>query len=340
MGNGRLLLEIQNNGGARNVTLQAETRTTESATWSATRTWNRTLETAATDTLQISLGSLYFDVRFRMTNDATSDTDQLYFSDGAWGYNNNGGAATVNTFTVNSDSPGRPSVGIYPLERNARVAGTLSGSTWMSLFRYVAAGRRPVNLSDGLYQFLEFEARGNQPIEVQLVKSSITSWDQFRKSVSLTPTMQKFRIPLNQFTRIAGGTLSLNDLELLGFYVRNDQPYSQPFDLEIRRVRLVTESYVPVESDETLPESITLEQNYPNPFNPSTNIRFSLPQAGKAVITVHDVLGRRVAVLLDEVRTAGIHEVRFDASNLSNGTYFYTLTAGGRAVTKKMVLLK
>ncbi|HRK72931.1 MAG TPA: T9SS type A sorting domain-containing protein, partial [Rhodothermales bacterium] len=340
MGNGTMLLEIQNNGGARNVTIQAETRTTESGTWSATRTWTRQLDTVTTDTVQVSLGSLYFDVRFRMTNDTTTDRDQLYFSDGAWGYNNNSGAATINTFTVTSDSPGRPSVGIFPFERNARVAGTLTGSTWMSLFRYVAPGRRPADLSGGLYQYIEFEARGNQPVEVQLIKSSVTNWDQFRKTVNLTSSLQRYKIPLNQFGRLGGGTLSLNDLELLGFYVRNDQPYAQPFDLEVRRVRLVTESYVPIESEQTLPENLVLEQNYPNPFNPSTNIRFSLPQPGKVTLAVYDVLGRRIAVLLNEVREVGNYEVRFDASNLPNGTYFYSVSAGGKTVTKKMILLK
>ena len=177
-----MALEIQNNAAATNLTFTGRYRATESTPWILNRTWTRPIDAASVDTVQVSIGMMY-DTSFIMTNNANSDTDQVYFSDAAWGYNNNGGSATVTTFTVTSEAPGKPASGFYPLERGARIAGTLSGNQWMSLFRYIVPGRKPADLSTGNYAYIEFEAQGNTPIELQLIKRSIDSWDQFRATV-------------------------------------------------------------------------------------------------------------------------------------------------------------
>ena len=83
-----------------------------------------------------------------------------------------------------------------------------------------------------------------------------------------------------------------------------------------------------------------LAQNYPNPFNPSTIIKFSLAQGITVKLAVTDVLGRDVATLIDGYRGAGNHAAIFDASNLSTGIYFYTLTTPMSHVSKKMLLQK
>lgn len=89
-----------------------------------------------------------------------------------------------------------------------------------------------------------------------------------------------------------------------------------------------------------LPQSFMLEQNYPNPFNPSTEIRFALNEAGHVSLKVYDVLGREVAVLVDEPLTQGTYRFTFDARNLTSGTYLYTLTANGERQSESMVLAK
>jgi hypothetical protein len=88
------------------------------------------------------------------------------------------------------------------------------------------------------------------------------------------------------------------------------------------------------------PISYMLLQNYPNPFNAQTTIRFVLPESQDVVLTIYDLLGRKVQTLLDEYRQAGNHTVTFDASYLSSGVYFYRLQAGDVVETKRMVLLK
>jgi hypothetical protein len=88
------------------------------------------------------------------------------------------------------------------------------------------------------------------------------------------------------------------------------------------------------------PYRFSLEQNYPNPFNPTTTIEFSLAKTSNVELTVYNILGQRVATLLNGVITAGSHSVKFDARNVATGVYFYRLVAGENTANKKMLLLK
>jgi|GEM_PF-3111276 len=93
-------------------------------------------------------------------------------------------------------------------------------------------------------------------------------------------------------------------------------------------------------NDDYVLNNFSLEQNYPNPFNPTTSIKFSLAERSNVVLKVYDVLGKEVATLVNGERAEGVHEITFDASDLSSGLYIYTINAGGFTATKKMMLLK
>lgn len=87
-------------------------------------------------------------------------------------------------------------------------------------------------------------------------------------------------------------------------------------------------------------QSFQLFQNYPNPFNPTTDIRYKVPEKCFVTIKVYDVLGKEIAILVNEEIPIGNYEVEFKANRLASGIYLYKITAGSFSQTKKMILLK
>jgi hypothetical protein len=90
----------------------------------------------------------------------------------------------------------------------------------------------------------------------------------------------------------------------------------------------------------TRPQGFALYQNYPNPFNPTTTIGFGLQDRSNIKIIILNSIGEEVAVVLNEAREPGYHQVEFNAANLPSGVYFYRLQTGNFFETKKMLLLK
>ena len=88
------------------------------------------------------------------------------------------------------------------------------------------------------------------------------------------------------------------------------------------------------------PSQLTLIQNYPNPFNPSTNIEYSIPNAGMVTLKIYDLLGREISTLVNEEKQPGNYQVRFDGGKLSSGVYIYKLQFNNSAINKKMLVIK
>ncbi|MFA6469222.1 MAG: T9SS type A sorting domain-containing protein [Bacteroidota bacterium] len=105
-------------------------------------------------------------------------------------------------------------------------------------------------------------------------------------------------------------------------------------------VKAVIDIAASVQKQENIVSSFRLDQNYPNPFNPSTTIAFSIPSDADVTLKVYSILGKEVATVVNEPLTAGDYTTSFDARTLASGMYFYTITAGNSAQTKKMLLLK
>jgi len=100
-----------------------------------------------------------------------------------------------------------------------------------------------------------------------------------------------------------------------------------------------------ISKNSLIPDKLTLAQNYPNPFNPSTTIDFSIPSnySGSSTnvkLSIFDILGREIEVLVNKEMTAGNYSVKFDAQNFPSGIYIYKLSAGMNSKTLKMTLLK
>lgn len=89
-----------------------------------------------------------------------------------------------------------------------------------------------------------------------------------------------------------------------------------------------------------IPDEFALKQNYPNPFNPSATFEFSIVDPGVYIFTIYNLLGEKVATLMNEELNAGYYKINFDAGNLTSGMYIYTLSGNNKILSKKMVLMK
>jgi hypothetical protein len=103
---------------------------------------------------------------------------------------------------------------------------------------------------------------------------------------------------------------------------------------------LTSENLTDVAESKDIPQDYSLKQNYPNPFNPTTVIEYEIKNPSFVTLNVYNVLGQKVAILVNGEIPAGLHEVNFDAGSLSSGIYFYELNVEGKSLVKKMNLLR
>ncbi|MCP3683716.1 MAG: T9SS type A sorting domain-containing protein [bacterium] len=97
---------------------------------------------------------------------------------------------------------------------------------------------------------------------------------------------------------------------------------------------------ISVDDKNDIPQNFSLSRNYPNPFNPSTTISYAIPERSNVRLEIFNVIGQRIDVLVDDNQSTGEYAVTWDASNYSSGVYFYRLTTGNHAQTKRMTLVK
>jgi hypothetical protein len=104
--------------------------------------------------------------------------------------------------------------------------------------------------------------------------------------------------------------------------------------------RSVNSTTTTVQENNASPKFFSLSQNYPNPFNPTTTIPYSLKRHSNVSLKVYDVIGREVAVLVNEFQSPGDYAIEFDARDFANGVYVYRLQAGDLVEAKRFILVK
>ncbi|MEP1151296.1 MAG: BspA family leucine-rich repeat surface protein [Balneola sp.] len=187
------------------------------------------------------------------------------------------------------------------------------------------------------------------PYEVQSEDTRILKLWDYVSDVATPDNELKFKFSIDSdSTQTIGfdttsGELAITapayaDTFFVAIQVANNENIVSLDTLEVRTSPLFTsaeEMYV------ELPATAELKQNYPNPFNPSTIIRYGVPQTSKVRLEIFDLLGRKVATLVNnEQKNAGWHQVNFDASHLASGIYLYRIVAGDYVKSHRMTLIK
>ena len=172
---------------------------------------------------------------------------------------------------------------------------------------------------------------------------SLSDWQALgsdQKSVSVLPAFRDLPYLHIDSTQASSKSIDGHGTPIAGILYDFDgqlRDASTP-DIGADEFKLLTGVYPG--GEEGIPQVFALLQNFPNPFNPTTSIDYQIPSAGFVTLGVYDLLGREVATLVNERKTAGAYTVKFDASGLASGVYFYRLRADRSVQTMKMLILK
>jgi hypothetical protein len=124
-------------------------------------------------------------------------------------------------------------------------------------------------------------------------------------------------------------------------YSKTDNTWQNPGEMRPARLIAASSGELNVVSEkESRPADFSLAQNYPNPFNPVTEIHYAIPRPQRVRLTVFDIMGREIRILVDGFQGEGRHRVEFQAGGLASGVYLYRLETEGRTITKKMMLMR
>lgn len=198
------------------------------------------------------------------------------------------------------------------------------------------------------YYNFDFAPAGSVPVELTSFSASVTGSSVELIWTTATEVNNKgFEIEKNyagDWTTVAfvdgkGTTSEVNNYNFTDEVVN----YEGTLEYRLRQIDFDgTVSYSETISVEvtSIPSEFNLAQNYPNPFNPTTNITFAIPENGNVKLSVYNMLGEEIAVLLNGYREAGNYEVTFNANELNSGIYLYKIEAGNFVNIKKMILVK
>jgi hypothetical protein len=242
----------------------------------------------------------------------------VFAEDFGWQFDRTGSTAFDTAFTRGffgvqylADRPSGAIPGIGSAAGNERmvnlgfgVADSVAGA-WPDVFRIVRPDAVP------LYRFQRYTPSSDSVSSIGRVTNT---YNTALFGFDLRRYVRAFDSPVNATSRL---------LQSAFFFVENGTPLSSTEPVSTNR-----------------PKEFKLEQNYPNPFNPTTTIQFAVPSVSDVKLDVFNILGQKVASLINRRMEAGLHTVNFNATNLSSGVYFYRLQSGSFVQTKKMMLIK
>jgi hypothetical protein len=188
-----------------------------------------------------------------------------------------------------------------------------------------------------------YESRLIQINNVRFVQSGVfdlgTSSDAIYQIFSGSDTLDLQIVKSNE--SLLGKNIPTSDLNIVGVLTQycSSAPYTGGYQLLPRDSADIT-TLTSVEDNEGKLVKYQLYQNYPNPFNPSTIISYYIPKEGNVVLKLYNILGQEIKTLVNERQSAGQYSIKFFASNISSGIYFYRLTSGNFSFSKKMILMK
>ncbi len=208
---------------------------------------------------------------------------------------------------------------------------------WSEVWSFTTE-EKPVTVPDAVQLLSPENSADDVPLDLTFVWSESMGAEQYHLQLSAESNFADLLIDdasLQDTTFAVSNDLEKNTQYYWRVRASNDAGYSDWSEAFM----FTTEMSVSINNNQ-IPDEFTLKQNFPNPFNPVTQIKYALTEPSDVRLTVYNMLGQRVAVLVNERKSAGWHTVTFDASELSSGIYIYQIRAGENVAIRKLTLLK
>lgn len=266
--------------------------------------------------------------------EANGFKDAVFVGGGIYG-NYNGPLSSISEFSFfQASSPSLPN-NSFLFPGGVKMRGNLGDKVYIS--RSLDGAYDGVDLRN--FSKLRFEVMGSGTLSVILEAKVNGQYVYPFVNVPMTGAFTTKEIELSQF-KINGQSVDLSSVTLVNFQLSKQYNTGMNnFDYSIRNTGIIANS-VGITGNEGNVKDYALSQNYPNPFNPVTTISFSIPKQDFVSLKVFNVLGKEVAILVNDVKASGIYDVTFDASKLSSGVYFYKLETSSFSEVKRMVVTK
>jgi len=310
--NGRLNLQIVNTNRSEGVVFDGGVRSTETHDVEYVST-NIDLSGDYISNIEVDAGSL-FDIGFRI-GDGVQTPDDLFMSDGPWGFDDAATSTEVTEYTVATNTEALNDED-FNIERNITLKANTS--EYIAAYRALTPKFNPIDLSG--YNSFKFEAKGTGTLIVRLVKESVDNWEtQYKASVNLTNTMSSFILPFAEFESTNGTPLDANDVTSIVFTMlaENGETVSKEMTLEqLRFAKAGTLSVSTISEEDGL-----ATMAMPNPMTSKTSIQFTANQAEDVELLVYNQLGSLVSKIAFST-TPGVNEIELNRGDLSSGIYF------------------
>ncbi|NJB71042.1 hypothetical protein GGR42_001504 [Saonia flava] len=266
-----------------------------------------------------------FDIGLSITAENSFQYDAIYLADGPWGVDYDSTIDSIEDFQIFAEVES-DSTSAYPVERSVSAKGQVKGT--INVFRNILAGDLVLDITD--YDRLQFKLQSDVDLEISLVTDATDIWEERLRTTivandSLTPTSIMF----SEFKNHLGQSMDFTKLRTVVFSVQGDYENFKSFDLEVEAMALNDKEMLvmPTEEESVVQEEIETEnfgvKSYPNPFTEYVIISFP-QEVNEVQMMVSNLLGqvihREVVHTMDDQKS-----VRFEANNLSNGMYVYTL---------------
>ncbi|WP_299778956.1 T9SS type A sorting domain-containing protein [uncultured Formosa sp.] len=310
--NGKLDLEIVNTNRSALVNFDGGLRTTETNLVDYVST-NINLDGNYISNIQVDAGSL-FDIGFRI-GDGVATPDDLFLSDGPWGYDDAAPTTTVTSYVVKANESTFTNDD-YQIERSISLKATTS--EYIAAYRALTPKFNPIDLS--VYKSFQLQAKGTGTLIVRLVKESVSNWEtQYKTSIDLTDELQEYSLLFSDFKSSNGEPIAVHDVTSMVFTMLAENGEETTKEMTLEQLRFSTNTNTLSVAD-TLLEKETGPFASPNPMNTSTKIHFTAISSEDVVLVVYNQIGGLVKQIAFKA-TNGNNEIALDRDRLSSGLY-------------------